>query len=101
MYQQEDEQTAGEIGHVCKDETNNALFAQNTGAKLQSLVRLSHARTCTQQSPFYLSETREKEHRSRRATLFTDVCQLADSTPKLRVLSSGSCDLTDRERTDL
>ena len=71
MQQQEDEQTAGETVYVCKDETNNALLHETPRQKLQSLVHLSHARTCTQQSPFYLTDTREKGHgrRMRRVRL--------------------------------
>ena len=50
MYQQEDEQTAGEIVYVCKHETNNALFCKrDIGAKLQLLVHLRHAQMCAQQ----------------------------------------------------
>ena len=44
---------------MCKDETNNALFARDTEAQLQSLVRLGHAQMCAQQFCRNWTETQE------------------------------------------
>ena len=61
MYQQEDEQTAGETVYVCKDVNKQCAFARDTEAKLQSLAHLSHAQMCAQQFCRTGQRHREKE----------------------------------------
>ena len=51
----------GETVYECKDKTNNAFFARDTDANLQSLVHLSHAQMCTMGSSVATGQRDRKE----------------------------------------
>ena len=90
MYQQEDEERAGETVYVWKDETNNALFARDTE---QNSTFNNHIST----------SQREGEKDTESACVPCDSLHRCLSTKrlntKLRVLYSGCRNLTDRDWT--
>ena len=83
MYQQENERTAGETVCACKDETNNALLHETPRKSpiACSLEPCTDVHTTIYHTTSQGQRQGILEAHALHATLFTDVCRLADSTP--------------------